>query len=179
MTISFFLRDNEDAPDEDLSLPEGMTLTAWSPRKQATLPLLPVDPLRLAVWLQDRSGLFDDRRYTELSIWRGTVRIHRLIVTPRWHRFPFMMPGDLQLGGLWTDSALRRQGIARTAMSQAHRRFAASGQRFWYLTESANLASAALARAAGYRLVGEGQRTKPFGIAMLGQFRIERPIAAS
>jgi len=172
VTISFFLRDGDDTPDEEQSLPAGMTLTAWSPREEATPPLSPPDPLQLAVWLQDRCGLFDDGRYTQLSIWRGAVRIHRLIVTPRWHRFPFMKPGDLQLGGLWTDTASRRQGIARMAMNHAHRLFAAPGQRFWYLTESANVASAALARAAGYRLVGEGRRTKLLGMAILGQFRI-------
>jgi ribosomal protein S18 acetylase RimI-like enzyme len=131
------------------------------------------DPLRLAVRAQHALGLFDDKRYTEIGIWCASTRVHRLIVTPRWHRFPFMAPGDLQIGAVWTHSAWRRLGLASLAIAHAHRLFAAPGQRFWYVTESTNTASIALAQAAGYRSVGEGRRTKPLGIAMLGRFELD------
>ena len=99
-----------------------------------------------ALLLQDRCGLFADGRYSELSLWSGERRIHRLVVTPRWYRFPFMAPGDLQLGALLTDPAWRRQGLARLAMAVAHRLFAGPSQRLWYVTDEANVASLALAR---------------------------------
>jgi RimJ/RimL family protein N-acetyltransferase len=135
---------------------------------------LPVDPWRLAVWLQDRCGLFADGRYLELSITSGKRRVCRLVVTPRWYRFPFMAPDDLQLGALWTDPAWRRQGLARRTMAEAHRRFAGATQRFWYVTDSGNAASVALARASGYRPAGEGHRTRPVGIGLIGRYEIER-----
>ena len=177
MSVFFLLRGHDEALQEQRGLPAGVSLQVWRPHEEAALPLSSLDPLRAAVWLQDRCGLFADGRYTELSVWRGAVRIHRLIVTPRWHRFPFMAPGDLQIGGLWTDARWRRKGIARWTIDRAHRLFAAPGQRFWYVTDSDNGASKSFAEAAGYRLVGEGSRTKPAGIALLGQFRLEKRLA--
>ena len=178
MTVRFFVRESGGTDSGGTTLSPDFTLTAWSPRNQRTLPLDPADPLRTLAWLQDRCRLFADGRYTELSLWRGERRVHRLIVTPRWYRFPFMEPGDLQLGALWTDPPSRRQGLARAAMAEAHRLFAGDAQRFWFVTDRANAASTALAHAAGYRLAGTGQRTSPIGIALLGQFRLDRPEGA-
>ena len=173
MSVCFLLRDQVEVPREEARLPAGLELRAWRPRDETALPLSTFDPLRLAVWMQHRHGLLADPRFTELSVWSGEVRVHRLIVTPRWYRFPFMESGDLQLGALWTDPAWRREGLARWTMNHAHRLFSAPGQRFWYVTDSLNTASTALAQAAGYRLVGKGRRTKPAGIALLGKFRLE------
>ena len=64
-------------------------------------------------------------------------------------------------------------------MAKAHRLFASAGQRFWYVTERSNAASMALAGATGYRLAGEGCRTKPIGLAILGQFQLDREIAVA
>jgi ribosomal protein S18 acetylase RimI-like enzyme len=153
-------------------LPDDVALRVWRPDEPGGF-----DPLRLAVQAQHALGLFEDDRFTEIGIWSGTRRIHRLIVTPRWHRFPFMAPGDLQIGALWTHPRWRRRGLASFAIDHAHRFFAAPGQRFWYVTESANAASIALSQSSGYRFVGEGRRTKPIGISMLGQFRLDEGCA--
>lgn len=179
MTVRFFLRDGDSPPADDVTLPAGMTLTVWRPREQQGPLAQPFDPLRLAVWLQDRCGLFADERYTELSVWSGERQVHRMIVTPRWYRFPFMAPGDLQLGALWTAPAWRRRGLARFAMAEAHRLFPGPPQRFWYLTDDANIASVALACAAGYRPVGEGRRTNPVGLALIGRFELDRTTLTS
>ena len=170
MTICFFRREpglRFDAP----SLPQGASLRVWTPSQR------PKSAQSFAVWLQNRLGLFADDRFAELSLWHGDEVVHRLIVTPRWHRFPFMERGDLQLGGLWTHSAHRRRGFALAAMNEAHRRFGGPGQRFWYVAEANNLSSGALARAAGYTQVGTGRRTSPAGIRLLGQFKLDQPAA--
>lgn len=174
MSVTFLLREGEASPDRQRALPEGTTVQVWRAGEKASFP---IDPLHLAVTMQHKLGLFHDDRYTEFSIWCAGTRVHRLVVTPRWHRFPFMAPGDLQIGALWTHPAWRRLGLASLAIYRAHGLFAEPGQRFWYVTESSNAASLALARASGYRLVGEGRRTKPIGIAMLGQFQLERDYA--
>jgi RimJ/RimL family protein N-acetyltransferase len=176
VTVRFFLRDDAGPPAGNTELPAGLRLTIWRPREQ---PAPPFDPLRLAVWLQDRCGLFADGRYSELSLWSGERRVHRLVVTPRWYRFPFMAPGDLQLGALWTDPAWRRQGLARLAMAEAHRLFPGLSQRLWYVTDEANVASLALARSAGNRPVGEGRRTNPVGIAFIGRFELDSAAVSS
>lgn len=177
MTIAFLARDGDAPLTRERALPDGTSLQLWRPGGDSALPEFPFDALRWAVTLQHKLGMFADSRYTELSIWCARTRLHRLIVTPRWHRFPFMAPGDLQIGALWTHAAWRRFGLARLALDRAHREFAAPGQRFWYVTDSANAASMALAHSAGYRLVGEGHRTKPVGIALLGQFQLDREYA--
>ena len=176
MSVVFFARDGEIAPAEERSLPDGTRFQIWQARDK-----LPVswEALRVAVKIQHKLGLFDDDRYSEIGIWDASTRVHRLIVTPRWHRFPFMADGDLQIGAVWTHPGWRQRGLARLAIARAHCLFAAPGQRFWYVTDSSNAASVALAQRAGYRLIGEGRRTKPIGIAMLGQFQVDREFAAA
>jgi len=179
LSVVFFLREADGSTGQPRDLPDGLTMQVWHPHGRGMRSALPADPLRLAVTIQDRLGLFDDDRYSELSLCCATTRVHRLIVTPRWHRFPFMARGDLQLGGLWTHPAWRRRGLARSAVAEAHRLFDAPGQRFWYVADTSNAASMGFARAAGYRIVGQGRRTKPMGLAILGQFRLEREHAAA
>ena len=179
MIVAFFLREADRSCGPPRGLPDGLTMQVWRPRGRGTRSALTADALRLGVTIQDKLGLFDDDRYTEFSLWCATTRVHRLIVTPRWHRFPFMARGDLQLGGLWTHPGWRRRGLARSAVAEAHSLFDAPGQRYWYVADTSNAASMALARAAGYRIVGQGRRTRPMGLAILGQFRLEREHAAA
>ena len=169
MNIAFFLRAGDAAVPPEPPLPEGMTLRLWRPNDKSGR-----DPLRIGVKIQHLLSLYDDDRYTEIGIWFEGTRLHRLIVTPRWHRFPFMDRGDLQIGGVWTHPAWRRRGLASLSVHCAHRLFAAPGQRLWYVTDSANGASIALAKGSGYRPAGEGRRTKPLGIALVGQYRLDR-----
>jgi RimJ/RimL family protein N-acetyltransferase len=172
MSVAFFLRDG--APDDGPALPDGMSLKLWRPNEQVLPPLYAV---RAAYWLQAQLGMFADRRFTELSLWSGEAMVHRLIVTPRWYRFPFMAAGDLQFGALWTHPAHRRRGLARLGLAEAHRLFSGPTQRFWYVADSDNLPSTALAIASGYRLTGIGRRTTRFGLGLLGQFQMDRPAA--
>lgn len=171
MSVNFFL--NAGGGVDGPPTPEGVDVRVWRPREQPSPPL----SRQAAVWLQHRLGLFADDRFAELGLWRGDELLHRLIVTPRWYRFQFMADGDLQLGRLWTNPAHRRKGLALAAINEAHRLFGGPGQRFWYVADARNLASAALAHAAGYDLVGSGRRTHPAGIRLLGRFTMDRPAA--
>jgi hypothetical protein len=176
VTVVFLARQDGSATPEKRGLPAGTTWRTWRPGEHSPNWR---DPLHVAVTIQQSLGLFEDDRYREISVWNQSVRVHRLIVTPRWHRFPFMASGDLQVGAIWTHPAWRQRGLARLAIERVHRLFGAPGQRFWYVTDSANRPSMALAQSAGYRLVGEGRRTRPIGIALLGQFRLDRELAVS
>jgi RimJ/RimL family protein N-acetyltransferase len=117
-------------------------------------------------------GLFAEPGFVELTLWRDGRRLHRLIVTPRWFRFPFMGSGDLQLGDLWTDPAARGQGLARAAITEALR-LARHADRVWYLVDARNDASARLAESVGFQLYGAGRRTRPLGLHLAGRFRLD------
>jgi len=132
-----------------------------------------------AWWALARLGLFARDGFAALSLWRSDTLVHRLIVTPRWYRFPFMDTGDLQIGDLWTHPEARRQGLARHAIGEVHRMLAAPGTRFWYVVDSGNRASVRLIETCGYRLVGTGRRTAPFGLRALGRFVVEQTSALS
>jgi RimJ/RimL family protein N-acetyltransferase len=120
-----------------------------------------------------RLGLLDGRRFAEVSIWRDGSLVHRLIVTPRWFRFPFMSPGELQIGDLWTRPGNRGQGLAHAAIGEVHRLYSREASRFWYVVAEENAASIALIESCGYELVGVGRRTAPAGIRLAGRFEIE------
>ena len=155
-----------------MSLPKGCEFRHWRPAEEGPPPPGPHIGENRVWFAFDRLGLFASRAFEELSIWRGEQVLHRLVVTPRWLRFPFMAPGDLQIGALWTAPEARRIGLAAAAICEAHRRNARPGRCFWYLVDGENPASIGLAEACGYRLVGTGQRTRPLGVAALGQFRM-------
>jgi GNAT superfamily N-acetyltransferase len=131
----------------------------------------------MAWYAFDHLGLFASDAFEELALWRNGRLLHRLLVTPRWFRFPFMADADLQIGSLWTAPEARRLGLARAAIAEAHRRNAAPGRCFWYLVDDENRASIRLAEACGYRMVGVGRRTRRLGVRALGQFLME-PAAA-
>ncbi len=121
----------------------------------------------------DRVGLFAQHDFTELSLWHEGRLVHRLVVTPRWYRFPFMAAADLQIGGLWTASDMRRCGLARAMVVEACRCFGADATRLWFVVAADNQASIRLAEACGFAMFGCGRRTQSFGLHMAGRFRID------
>lgn len=160
------------------ALPPCLVVQCWRPdvdgfpkRGSRNLP-------NLLWWALARSGTFPRSGFCEVTIRRDGRLLHRLIVTPRWYRFPFMAARDLQIGSVWTAPAARQQGLAREAIAEAHRRFVAESVAFWYVTDASNSASSALARACGYELVATGRRTRRLGSRLLGQFVIERRVHA-
>ena len=158
---------------EEPALPRGCELRSWRPAVDGAPRQGPRTAENWLWFALQRLGLFASDAFEELSIWRDRRMLHRLVVTPRWLRFPFMAPGDLQIGGLWTAPELRRTGLAQAAIAEANYRHAAPGRRIWYVVDEANAASIGLAEACGYRLVGAGRRTRPLGLPALGQFRLE------
>jgi RimJ/RimL family protein N-acetyltransferase len=169
-----FYRRAAETPDKGApAFPEGCELKTWRPACDGFPPWVPDAAENLAWFAFDRLGLFASREFEAMSVWRDGRLVHRMIVTPRWLRFPFMDQDDLQVGAIWTAPEARRLGLARAAIAEAHRRHAAPGRWFWYVADDENAASIALAEACGYQLAGEGRRTKPLGLRGLGQFRID------
>ena len=169
VSILFYRREAGAAPP--IGLRPGVTVKLWRPAQHGLPPPGPWRTQNLAWWAFTACSLFTDRRFFELTLWRDDHVAHRLFVTPRWPRFPFMAPGDLQVGEVWTDPERRGQGLARAGLAEAVRQ--ADGARLWYLVEADNLPSIRLAEAAGFMPVGRGRRTRPFGLGVLGAYRLE------
>ena len=176
VTIRFYRRAAEAVP-EAWDWPSGCEPRSWRPAEDGPPPSGPSTAENMTWFAFDRLGLFASHAFEELSVWRDGQTLHRLIVTPRWFRFPFMAKGDLQIGGLWTAPKVRRLGLAKAAIGDAHRRHAAPGRYFWYVVDDENAVSIRLAEACGYRMVGAGRRTRPLGVSGLGQFRMDRATA--
>ncbi len=169
MSLLFYRREADAAPVD--APPPDVTLSPWRPAAQGLPRLGPWWPQNMAWWAFDRSGLFADRRFCELTLRREGRTVHRLILTPRWPRFPFMAPGDLQVGDVWTAPAQRGRGLARAGLAEAVRQ--AGGARLWYLVEAGNIPSIRLAETASFRLAGRGLRTRPLGLGVLGAYRLD------
>ena len=179
MTIRFYRREGVVPAPDALGLPLGCEIRSWRPAIDGLPPDSPEAGENRVWYAFDRLGLLASHAFEELSVWRGGRMFHRLIVTPRWFRFPFMGSADVQIGALWTAPEARRIGLASAAIAEAHRRHAAPGRRFWFLVDDENAASIGLAEACGYRLIGTGRRTRPLGVSILGRFRLESVVAPS
>ncbi len=158
-------------PDD---VPPGVSASIWRPGSDG-FPARGRLGTNLAWWLFTRLGLFSRPDFAEVSLLRDGQVVHRLIVTPKWYRFPDMAAGDLQLGDLWTAPEARGQGLARAAIALTHHHLAGRVDRIWYVVAADNAASIRLIEGCGYRLVGRGIRTRPLGVGALGRFRITVP----
>lgn len=170
VTALFYVRDATGPVPEASALPDGYGLEIWRPGRDGLGSGWCERPTNLVWWAMERGRLFARGGFAEVTIRRNGRLVHRLIATRGWYRFPFMERDDLQFGGLWTCLPERRRGLARIAMAEVHRRIGSEATRFWYVTNADNAASIGLIESCGYRLFGKGRRTRPLGIAMLGQY---------
>ena len=174
MNVDFYQFDPAQPAQDVPPLDPAMKMRSWQPDRDG----LPRGGSRrsanYAWWALAKSGGFSNPGFTELRIEYCNRVLQRLVVTPRWYRFPFMGPDDLQIGDVWTSPAVRRQQLARIAIAEAHRRFAGPGATIWYVTDAGNIASAGLARSCGYRHVATGRRAPRFGVPLLAQYVIDR-----
>lgn len=152
--------------------PPSFSVRVWSPGRDGAPPPGSRRVSNRVWWAFERLALFSRSGFLELTIWREGRLAHRLIVTPRWARFPFMSASDLQVGDVWTHPELRGQGLARLALATVQA-LTDPDDRLWYVVEDDNAASIRLAEAAGYRLVGAGRRTRPLGLAVFGRFVLD------
>ena len=170
----FYRAAADEIVPRPVELAEGLTLSRWQPRRHGHPHGVFAAPVNAAWWLADGLRLFARPDLSVYAIHDGPHLLHRLLVTPRWYRFPFMAADDLQLGMLWTEPTRRGQGLARQAIAAAHRDYADSFGAMWYVVDESNAASVRLIESFGYRLYGFGERTRPLGLAPLGRFRMTR-----
>jgi RimJ/RimL family protein N-acetyltransferase len=103
-------------------------------------------------------------------IYDGERLAHRSGIFPRYPRFPFMGPDDLQIGDTWTHPDYRGRGLATLAIHETVRRLGRPGRAFWYIVEPANVASVRTIERAGFARVAESVRTSRLGVRLLGAY---------
>lgn len=153
--------------------PSDLTLELWRPTLAQPLPPdLPLFPF--CVWSAFHFlKVFPSPDYAVLLIRQGERLVNRTCLFPPHFKFPFMVPGELQLAGLWTDPAYRGRGLGLLAVQEVCRLLADPKRSLWYLAREGNEASIRVAEKAGFQFLGIGER-KASGI--LGQFRFIRPV---
>lgn len=170
--VLFFVFDEACVPARGAVLPTGYDLTRWRPSPTRPFPAGAAGA-RWFVWAAFHySKVFSGNDYSVIEIRRDSAVVHRSSVFPRYFRFPFMHPSDLQVGDTWTHPAERGRGLARAALGAAVDLARVRGRRLWYLTTEDNRASMRVAEAAGLRLAGRGRRRARFGIRALGAFEL-------
>lgn len=148
----------------------------WHPSLAAPFPPGRFDPKLASYTAMLALGMFDAPGYGAVLIERedGTID-HRAMLMPRFARFPFMAPDDLQIGATFTTPEARGQGLALRAILEVVDAFARPGRSFWYLTDDTNLASVAVIRKAGFELAGTGGKRARYGLRFLGFYDMAPP----
>jgi RimJ/RimL family protein N-acetyltransferase len=126
-------------------------------------------------WLMHWLRMFSNREYSVLVLYRNGRAVHRSSVYPRFFRFPFMGPADLQIGNTYTEPTERGRGLAMFAIGEIVQRFAEPGRRFWYLVDARNAASVRAVERAGFSRVGVGCKEARFGVRLLGRYSMSGP----
>lgn len=128
-------------------------------------------------WLFWLFRVFRDKGYAIYIIReKQTGRaVHRSHVFPRWFRFPFMEPGDLQIGDTYTEPDHRGKKLAEVALAKIASDLAQEGRTLWYVVHEDNAPSIRVAEKCGFQRLGAGQRRKRCGVGLLGAYRIESP----
>ena len=126
-------------------------------------------------WLFHQLHIFSNSEYSVFTIYKNGKLIHRSGIYPRYFRFPFMAPKDLQIGDTWTAESERGKGLAKFALSEIAKNFNKTGRSLWYLAEEDNIPSQKVAEAVGFYLAGRGKRSKRLGLRLFGQYILEQP----
>jgi RimJ/RimL family protein N-acetyltransferase len=172
--LRFYVSDRDTKPVVTNAIMTGLDIATWSPRDKGPWPKgLPQFQNR--IWKAfDRLRIFETAECGVLIMRIEGALIHRSLVTPRWHRFPDMGPNDLQIGAVWTDPDYRGRGLARLAISEIRKRWTGRYQCLWYIVDETNEASIRTIEASDFKLIGLGAKTCPFGIGLLGQYRMTK-----
>lgn len=128
----------------------------------------------IAWWFAHYFGIFKNKDYASVAIYDKEKVISLVVLTPTYYRWKFMSQLDLQITNVLTDPKYRNQGLGTLTLSLALANFRKPGRYFWYATRANNEASIGLCTKLGFKLVGNGVRTKKFGIKSLGELIISK-----
>ena len=169
----FYAQSSHTSSPVDLApLDSHYTSVLWQPAMGGLVPSGISKVPFAAWWLLHSLHVFLIRYFAMFVIYDGDRVIHRSLVFPGYFRFPFMAKNDLQIGDTWTLPEYRGQGLASLAVGAIVGACRRPGRAFWYVVDQNNLASIRAIEKSGFVKIGEGIRTKRFGLRALGAFVI-------
>ena len=136
--VLFYRKESsrESLPSIPDAKPAVGSLYIWKPsRRSPFCPYLPLFPY--SIW-----SLFHFLKYFRSSSFSVYLIIHngqvlsRLIVFPKFFRFPFMQSFDLQVGDLFTNPRYRKLGLSSFLLS--HVIYTFKDRPIWFLCLSSN-----------------------------------------
>lgn len=169
----FYSCERHEAQISTAALPEGLSVRIWLPARDGVPRGAVFSGANVVWWIWHCLGLFSNSAAGVIMFESDGRIVHRSLVSPGWYRFPNMDRQDLQIGDTWTHPAFRGRGLAKAAIQCIHSRWSGQFDRMWYLVEDNNIASIKVIEKMGYKLTGIGERTSPFGMRMLGRFKID------
>ena len=116
--------------------------------------------------------IFKSPHYCVYLIYSKKKIIHRSCVFPPFFRFPFMAKGEIQIGDIWTLEDYRNKGLSKKVLQLIIKDF--SDRPIWFLCDSENYTSIALAKGVGFNHFAAGLRLNRFGINALGKYCINQ-----
>ena len=125
-------------------------------------------------WLMHHARVFRNRDFHVVMMKHGDKVVHYSLVSPDYYRFPFMADRDLTVGDSWTDPAHRGKGLYTYVLKRVAAKFHRPGRKIWTIHAEGNEGSRKSFTRAGYQYVGDVERTKRFGLRLLGQYRRPR-----
>lgn len=171
--VLFFRGPSETSPPR--TLPDGYSYTFWKPTLLSLKPsCLAFHPKFVVWWLFHHLRFFSTKGYRILLISKSQETAHYSFIFPRWSRFPFMSPEDLQVGDVYTSEPHRGRGLARFALRKIVEIYGSNTENLWYLTTSDNLSSVKVAENTGFTLHGKGIRRKRLGLNFLGAYQLSK-----
>lgn len=123
-------------------------------------------------WIFHYARIFRNNDFCVFLVKNGSSLAHYSIVSPDYYRFPFMAHIDLTIGDSFTFPTHRRKGLYTFVLAKSAEVFQKPGRAIWTIHDEGNDASKGSFLKAGYKYVGEVVRTKPFGIRLLGQYKL-------
>lgn len=174
MSHFFYTQSSDREPPLDPALVDSRyTSVLWRPGIGSLVPS-GISKVPLAAWwFFHYLRVFYNRDYAMFVIYDGDKVVHRSGVFPGYFRFPFMTKDDLQIGDTWTLPEYRGRGLASFAIRAITGACRRPGRTFWYVVDQDNLASIRAVEKASFVKIGEGIRTKRFGLRALGAYIVQ------
>ena len=147
---------NNTNPEESVSRLRqlGFDLKIWRPSGLSIIP--EYFPRKyLGYWLAHKIGYFPNKDYSAVIIKDNDNFVLKMLVVPKYFKWPFMGPNDLQVMYITTNSKYRRLGVADIALSVAVNRLAANRRKFWAIIDENNIPSLNCFKKAGFVYAGK------------------------
>jgi len=152
-------------------LPEAYSLRSWRPTPTSIIP--PTFGLRMAAfWVFHYCGIFKSNAYEVLLIENAGRTVHRTCIIPRYFRWQFMAPDDVQISSMWTDETFRGLGLATFVSRYILAKRSRSDGKVWFSMRRTNSSALAVCTSSGFRFAGEAKRVRRFGSRLLGELKL-------